>query len=546
MPSEKKSTGATFTPKILADFVASNIVKESKNILLHDNIKILEPAIGEGELISSLLSLLDENQLKSVEVFGFDINNKSLELAKLRLKKEYPLLKNVILKNEDYLQHFLENSSGLFQEKFDIIIANPPYVRTQIMGSKASKELSLRFNLTGRTDLYQAFIVAMLESLSPDGTMGVIASNRFMSVKNGETVRRAFVEKSQLINVWDLGDTKIFDAAILPAVVITKGPGAPLTQPSLTSIYETNESATNLADNQIDALNYIGNVQVNQITYKVQKGNLDTSGDHWILSNSEVDEWLERVQSKTWKEFKDIGKIRVGIKTCADKVFIRNDWDTFASDDLPELVRPLTTHFIARRFKADSSKHDYRVLYPHAIENGKRKSVDLSIYPKSEKYLIDHKVSLQGRKYLAEAGRNWYEIWVPQDPSLWKKKKLVFRDIAKEPTFWLDDTGSIINGDCYWMIAEDSKDEELLWLAMAIANSPFIEKFYDVKFNNKLYAGRRRFITQYVEKFPLPDPSLENSKRIIQLSKDIYNAVGSDNYQSIKSELDALVWHSFS
>ena len=43
---------------------------------------------------------------------------------------------------------------------------------------------------------------------------------------------------------------------------------------------------------------------------------------------------------------------------------------------------------------------------------------------------------------------------------------------------------------------------------LAVANSSFIVRYYDPAFHNKLYAGRRRFMTQYVKQFPLP--SIEN------------------------------------
>ena len=110
----------------------------------------------------------------------------------------------------------------------------------------------------------------------------------------------------------------------------------------------------------------------------------------------------------------------------------------------------------------------------------------------------------------------------------------------------MDNEGTVVNGDCYWFVAEDEKNDDLLWLAMAVANSPFIEKFYDIKFNNKLYSGRRRFITQYVEKFPLPNPSLEQSQKIIALSKKAFNEVDGEDFLKIKQEIDDLVWQSFS
>lgn len=152
---------------------------------------------------------------------------------------------------------------------------------------------------------------------------------------------------------------------------------------------------------------------------------------------------------------------------------------------------------------------------------------------------------LEGRSYVIQGGRQWYEIWVPQDPSSWDAPKLVFRDISEQPTFWLDLEGSIVNGDCYWLASEKPENTHLLWLAAAVANSSFIEAFYDSSFNNKLYAGRRRYITQYVERFPLPDPALQRSHRIVDLAKEIYETVGSRNAEKLAAQLDQLVWEAF-
>jgi len=113
---------------------------------------------------------------------------------------------------------------------------------------------------------------------------------------------------------------------------------------------------------------------------------------------------------------------------------------------------------------------------------------------------------LKSAVYARVQYRKWYEIWVPQDSGAWETIKLVFRDISEKPTFWIDKSEAVVNGDCYWLISEDGKTD-LIWLAAAIANPMFIELFYDYSFCNKLYAGRRSFITQYVEKFPLPDPN---------------------------------------
>ena len=42
MSSERKKTGATFTQKILSDFVSINVLNESSEILKKDVVRILE------------------------------------------------------------------------------------------------------------------------------------------------------------------------------------------------------------------------------------------------------------------------------------------------------------------------------------------------------------------------------------------------------------------------------------------------------------------------------------------------------------------------
>jgi hypothetical protein len=180
------------------------------------------------------------------------------------------------------------------------------------------------------------------------------------------------------------------------------------------------------------------------------------------------------------------------------------------------------------------------------VVNGARSVADLAHHPRAARYLERHRATLEGRTYLIEAGRRWYELWVPQDPTLWDRPKLVFRDIAERATFWLDRSGAVVNGDCYWMACRDHRDDEHLWLAVAISNTRFIEAFYDTRFNNKLYAGRRRFMTQYVEQFPLPDPSSAVARKLAKLARErCGNEELNESSQRIEDEIDELTWEAF-
>ena len=552
-----KLEGVAYTPKVLSDFVANKMIDSSS--LPNEEIHVLDPAVGRGELLVSILSRLVTKTSARILVYGFDTDGVVLAATQQRLAAAFPQVE-LHLQRKDFLEYVLGQSSigrtpSLFDVpaepiRFDLIIANPPYVRTQIMGADQAQKLASAFGLSGRVDLYHAFLIGMAQVLRPGGTAGIIVSNRFMTTKGGSDLRAELRNRFALRHVWDLGDTKLFDVAVLPAVLLAEGRnGHTLEKIAFTTIYETQDVATSRAPDAIAALASPGVVAIDDgRRFHVQHGTLNDSGpvnDLWRIATDAGDEWLRIVNANTWKRFSDVGKIRVGVKTCADKIFIRSDWSALPEVQRPELLRPLTTHHISGRFRAIRSPKAREILYPHEVVGGQRQPIDLSGYPISRAYLESHRAALEGRTYVLEAGRRWYEIWVPQDPAAWIAPKLVFRDISDKPTFWIDLDGSIVNGDCYWMVAEHQADNDLLWLAAAVSNSTFIEAFYDHRFNNKLYGGRRRFITQYVEQFPLPDPSTPLACKITEMAKAIYDRAGSREAAALETELDPLVWKAF-
>lgn len=533
--SEAKADGVTYTPRELADFVAARMVANA-SIAPSRRLRVLDPAVGHGELLVSLLSRLS----CPVEVHGFETDPDALAEARGRLASEHPGV-DQHLRLGSFLDHVLdEYSGGLFgnAEPYDLIIANPPYVRTQIMGADRARQLADQFGLAGRVDLYHAFLLGMAKVLAPNGTAGFIVSNRFMTTKGGASARAGMVSDVRLREVYDLGDTKLFDAAVLPAVLIARGIEEPAQTPSFVSIYETKSAASHAAETPLQAILREGCSSLpDGRNFMVHHGVLD-NGDKpsgvWRLASEGVESWLGKVADHTWGTFRSVGKIRVGIKTCADKVFLPKVWDREL-----ELHRPLTTHHTARRFRPEPPNR--KVLYPHHTVEGRKKPVELEQFPESAAYLATHRKTLEGRKYVTEAGRRWYEIWVPQNPDDWPAPKLVFRDISEQPTFWMDLDGTVVNGDCYWLTG----DEDLLWLALGVANSTFIEKFYDLRFNNKLYAGRRRFITQYVEQFPLPDPNSEAAKQIVAACRAHYAAIEDGPQPEAERRIDEMVWAAF-
>ncbi len=238
--------------------------------------------------------------------------------------------------------------------------------------------------------------------------------------------------------------------------------------------------------------------------------------------------------------FGDVGKFRVGVKTTADSVFIRGDWSELGIIPEPELLLPLLTHHVAQRWSAGTPSK--QILYPYDRSELRRSPVDLAKWPATAAYLEEHSEQLEGRKYVIKAGRHWWEIWVPQQPAKWAVPKVVCPDISEEPKFFYDTSGVVVNGDCYWLVVDD---EELALLMMAVANSSLGCAYYDAVCGNKLYAGRRRYITQYIERFPIPDPYQKAANEITETVRTLIASPGARNSKELEARLDRLVCNSF-
>lgn len=535
--SKEKENGIVYTPKAMAEYLAHEMIKHNPP---QDNgiISILDPAVGEGELLISIIRNLSNISTSKIIAVGYETDSSVCEITQSKLEELFPNV-TITIKNEDFLKAVEDSTVG----KFDYIIANPPYIRTQIMGSDKAQEISQKLGLSGRIDIYYAFVVYTGEVLKENGIAGYITSNKFLTIKSGSSVRDFIIDNYCVHRITDFGDTKLFNASVLPCItVFSKGKTTEPDKVKFTSIYQiSNKEKCIKINNIFDSIYDTGNFEIlDGRAFVYQQGTLQSTekGALWNIRSDETQKWLENVEKNTWQHFSDIGKIRVGIKTTADNVFIGNDWEGEKANI--ELLRPLITHRDAGQIVPQKSSR-WQVLYTHTIINGKKTAYDISKYPNAKKYLESYYEQLNSRSYVKAAKRNWYEIWVPQNPNAWNQRKIVFRDISEHPEFWLDTSGAVVNGDCYWIEINDNIFEDIVYLALAVANSRFIEKYYDVKFNTKLYSGKRRFMSQYVEQFPIPIYTSELAQKTISMVKKIIAENRPETFLSYKSDLDDMV-----
>ena len=556
-----KNTGATFTPKGLADYLTGRLLSYLDKLEKKD-VKVLDPACGDGELLLSMaehLSTLNFN----FTLTGYDLNDYYLSLAK---ERTYQFGKqNISFVNGNFLDfvdinqlklNFLGVKENIINESADIVIANPPYVRTQILGAEHSQFLAQKFDLKGRVDLYYPFLIAMTASLKIGGIIGVITSNRYLSTKSGESVRKFLNENYEILEIVDLGDTKLFDAAVLPAIFIGRKKGhfesASNTAKFIRVYEELNGYKGKLKPvaNIYNILNTSdsGYFSVNTKRYKKTDGVLicrTTKGYSWELFSDSESHWVNKIDNNAFCCVGDLFKVRVGIKTTADKVFISDQWDKLGKEKPEEsLLKDLISQENIGRW-GTTEKATLQILYPHYNKEGKKAIIDIEKFPNAKKYFERFESRLKERKYLIDAGRKWFEIWVPHNPNFWNLPKLVFPDISLLPRFYFDGGGKLVNGNCYWIAAEEDDSIEKLLLIQGIANSKLMTKYHDLVFNNKLYSGRRRYFTQYVEKYPLPDFNSVIAKSIIKIVKKLNTEGNLENISLLEEQLEIKVAEAF-
>ncbi|MFD3707632.1 class I SAM-dependent DNA methyltransferase [Nocardia sp. NPDC058658] len=516
--AEVKRHGKHYTPTDLANFLAERVLGQVDGS--REEISVLDPACGDGELLLAIHKVAAERlPTTRLVLTGYDLDASAVAIAQMRAEE---MGVRINLHEGDFLDASRELPNG----SFDAVITNPPYVRTQQLGQEAAQTLATKFGLTGRVDLTHPFVVLLPSLLRAGGVVGLLCSNRFLTTKAGANVRRVFQRSLQPVELYDLGDTKLFTAAVLPAIIVAlnRTPDQ-ATSCTFTSAYEdASADPTAHLDLYTALISKTDNViNHDSRTIAVRAGYLvpiDNTDEPWRLSHASGDEWLKKTAAATWRTFGEIAKIRVGVKTTADKVFISDNWHKADPKPEGEILVPLITQSNLTPWCISESLST-RVLYPYDMSRSKRTLVDMARFPNAMSYLEANATQLKSRRYVVEGGREWFEIWVPQKPSMWAAPKIVFPDISVNARFALDLSGAIVNGNCYWISSDDVGDDDLVHLMLAVANSSFGLRFYDEVCGNKLYAGRRRWMTQYVSKLPLPNPNIPESKKIVQITREL-------------------------
>lgn len=233
--------GVYFTPNTLSTLlskIANSYIDKPKNIY--------DPTCGTGSL---LLEYIKQNS--NVEVYGQEISPSSYNLCKM----------NMILHNvNDYnltLGDTLVKPISIYENKFDIILSNPPF-RTKWDNSSISNE-DKRFNqlstLPPNDKADYAFILHSLYTLSENGVAAIVVSPGILNRGHEEKLIREYLVKKNLIDTIILLPNNLFYGTSINVSIMTlrkKKEDNNILFVDATSEYIKNNKRNELSNNNID------------------------------------------------------------------------------------------------------------------------------------------------------------------------------------------------------------------------------------------------------------------------------------------------------
>ena len=191
--------------------------------------------------------LLDpDSEILTHNLFGVDVNEESVEIAKLSLwiktARRGKVLDSLDANlrvgdsliedaNFAYRRHgfvWREAFPEVFAEGgFDVVLGNPPYVRMELL-KHMKPWLEKRYAVVSdRADLYAYFFERGLKLLRPGGRLGYISSATFFKTGSGAPLRDFIRQNATLEVVVNFGDNQIFEGVTTYPAILTMRAASP-------------------------------------------------------------------------------------------------------------------------------------------------------------------------------------------------------------------------------------------------------------------------------------------------------------------------------
>ena len=264
---KRKKMGIYYTPSYIVDYIVKNTVGEyikDKTIDEILDVNIVDPACGSGSFLirafqevcdrveeklksgerakhstfknyEDRLTLAQKNTIASRCIYGVDLDEKAVELAQLNillkiLEGETRETKKLLLPN---LKDNIRNGNSLIDDSkvagdkafnwkaqfpevfreggFDIVIGNPPYIRSQMLSQSDKKHFEKVYaSASNQYDIYILFIEKAILNLKKNGLIGFITPNKFLVSDYGLKLREFVFSNTNVKYILDVSQLEVF------------------------------------------------------------------------------------------------------------------------------------------------------------------------------------------------------------------------------------------------------------------------------------------------------------------------------------------------
>ena len=525
--------GILALPNLETKFVAANTLIDLPQNNLFSTFPTIVKLREELEKVRAMHFRANSSRKKT------EIQNKDNEI-RMKIKQESITMGATFesaAKLADWSPYDKDYSSDWFNpkwmfnvEKFDIVIANPPYVEFKNL-PQSTKDLLKNYQTTnGKYDLYVPFIERGLELLLNEGQLNYICPTRFMTRDYGASLRKLINNDYCLNSIVDFSDIQIFDNAMTYTGLFM------ISKEVKDSKFKYSKFKSNINNSSL-----LSEILHNPNNYKnyIECNNYDISylkNDSWYFHNQENENLLLKIKNKTNSLKECTDGIYQGIATGKDEVFMitKSEIDNYKITD-KYIHKILKGKDISTYIINWSNKY---VIYPYT-ENGKVideeiiKITDPGLY----NYLLDNREKLKGRSYFDKSPKKWYELWNQRNLLRFKQVKIITLDNASKNSFAIDTDNYTGTTTTYSLILKDKAIENYHYV-LAVLNSSLMNYYHK---NNTIpqAGGFYRYQAIFINDLPI---KIVDQKIKTKFSNKIKQLLNNIDNKEILLDIDVMVY----
>ena len=339
----EKLRGGFYTPESIADFILKWGMGGSSNF------DVLEPSCGDGVFLDKIR---DENyKFNSITAIELDEDEaKKADQIKLNNKK---------IINEDF--HRFCNETN---EKFDLVIGNPPYIRYQYFDAAQQSEAVRIFDraklkYSKLTNAWVSFVVGSSLLLKEKGKIGFVIPAELLQVSYAQQLREFLAHFYNKINIIS------FQKLVFPDIQ----------QEIVLLLCEKNGRNDHLIEHlELKDASELAALDVNRLKSPTKK--IDFKSNKWtfyFLDQKEIDFLEEMAQRIDIGLISDYANVEVGITTGANNYFTvplsiikKYDLQRYAKTMVGRSVQVNSVIFTDEDWKAnrDSNAKAHLLVFP--------------------------------------------------------------------------------------------------------------------------------------------------------------------------------------